>query len=567
MALFRRSAVVLLALLVGLCGHPYGASRNPIRARHGIVGSANEAASRVGVAILQQGGNAVDAAIAVGFALAVTYPAAGNLGGGGFMVLRLADGRETTIDYRETAPSAASRDMFLDDAGAAVAERSRVGALAAGIPGSIAGLAYAHEKYGRLPWAALIAPAVTLARDGIEVDWELAKELAAKRTTLARFPASARVFLKADGTAPVAGDRLVQPDLARTLSTIAEQGPAVFYRGAIADQIVAEMARTGGLITKTDLAAYQAKERPPVAGTFRGCRIITIGPPSSGGVALLELLNVLEGYPLGEYGHNSSRAMHLMAEAERRVYADRSEWLGDPDFVEVPVSGLVSKRYAQHIREAIPETRATLSSDVKPGRPRDFEHSETTHYSVVDADGNAVATTTTLNGAFGSGQMVTGAGFLLNNEMDDFSAKPGTPNMFGLTGGDANAISPGKRMLSSMTPTIVAKDGRTLLVLGSPGGSRIITTVLQVVLNVLEFGMDVQEAVDAPRFHHQWQPDVIRVERQGFPADVVTALGAMGHTIQVQEDMGDVHAIMIDPTTGLRLGASDPRMDGRTIGY
>ena len=304
-----------------------------------------------------------------------------------------------------------------------------------------------------------------------------------------------------------------------------------------------------------------------MVGWYRGHRVISMAPPSSGGIALVQLLNILEGYPLAEYGHNSSRSIHLVAEAARRVYADRSEWLGDPEFFSVPVAGLLSRRYADSLRSGISETRATLSREVKPGEPRTFEPSETTHYSVVDADGNAVATTTTLNGSYGNGQVVTGAGFLLNNEMDDFSAKPGTPNMFGLVGGEANAVGPGKRMLSSMTPTILVKDGKTRLVVGSPGGSRIITTVLQVVLNVVDFKMNVQQAVDAPRFHHQWLPDAIRLESQGFPADVVTALEAMGHSTEVGDDMGDVHAIMIDPATGLRLGASDPRQDGRTLGY
>ena len=532
-----------------------------------MVGSTDEFASRAGLHILQHGGNAIDAAVAVGFALAVTHPAAGNLGGGGFMVIRMADGRETTIDYREVAPAGALRDMFLDSAGEPVSDRSLVGPLASGVPGSVAGMALAHRRYGRLPLAVVMAPAIALARDGFDVSWALADSLKSAQSLLARFPGSARAFQRADATMPGPGDRLVQPDLATTLTLIAEQGPDAFYKGAIADLIAAEMARSGGLITKADLAAYTARERPPIIGTYRGYRVISMPPPSSGGIALVQLLNILESFPLADYGHNSSRAIHLVAEAARRVYADRSEWLGDPDFFKVPVTGLLSRRYADTLRRGISETRATPSQEVKPGQPRDFEQSDTTHYSVVDAEGNAVATTTTLNGSYGSGQIVAGAGFLLNNEMDDFSAKAGTPNMFGLIGGEANAVGPGKRMLSSMTPTILVKDGKTRLVVGSPGGSRIITTVLQVVLNVLDFKMNVQEAVDAPRFHHQWLPDAIRLERQGFPADVVTALEAMGHTTEVGDDMGDVHAIMIDEATGLRLGASDPRLDGRTLGY
>jgi gamma-glutamyltranspeptidase/glutathione hydrolase len=412
-----------------------------------------------------------------------------------------------------------------------------------------------------------MAPAIALARDGFDVSWALADSLKGAQRLLTKLPSSASAFTRADGALPGPGDRLAQPDLARTLSLIAREGPDAFYKGAIADLIAAEMARSGGLITKADLSAYAPRERPPVVGSYRGYRVVSMPPPSSGGIALVQLLNILEPFPLADYGHNSSRSVHLVAEAARRVYADRSEWLGDPDFVDVPVTGLLSRRYADALRSGISETRATPSREIKPGKPRGFEPSETTHYSVVDADGSAVATTTTLNGSYGSGQMVTGAGFLLNNEMDDFSAKPGVPNMFGLIGGQANAVAPGKRMLSSMTPTILVKDGKTRLVAGSPGGSRIITTVLQVVLNIVDFKMSVQQAVDAPRFHHQWLPDAIRLESQGFPADVVTALEAMGHATEVGADMGDVHAIMIDEATGLRLGASDPRQDGRTLGY
>ena len=568
MASTRRLRLILLALVAAVAvAHPRGASGEPVRARHGMVGSADEHASRAGLRVLQQGGNAVDAAVAVGFALAVTHPAAGNLGGGGFMVIRLADGRETTIDYREAAPAGARRDMFLDSAGQPVADRSLIGPLASGVPGSVAGMALAQKRYGRLPLADVMAPAIALARDGFEVSWALADSLKGAQNLLAQSPATARAFRRADGTMPDPGDRLVQRDLAATLTLIADQGPDAFYKGAIADLIAAEMARSGGLITKADLSAYTPRERVPIIGSYRGHRVVSMPPPSSGGIALVQLLNILERFPLAAYGHNSSRSIHLVAEAARRVYADRSEWLGDPDFFDVPVAGLLSRRYADALRSGISETRATSSRDVKPGQPRTFEHSETTHFSVVDADGNAVAATTTLNGSYGNGQMVTGAGFLLNNEMDDFSAKPGTPNMFGLIGGEANAVGPGKRMLSSMTPTILVKDGKTRLVVGSPGGGRIITTVLQVVLNVVDFKMNVQEAVDAPRFHHQWLPDVIRLERQGFPADVVTALEAMGHTTEVGADMGEVHAIMIDEATGLRLGASDPRQDGRTLGY
>ncbi|MGH9160678.1 MAG: gamma-glutamyltransferase [Vicinamibacteraceae bacterium] len=545
---------------------PGGAPHAPVRARHGMVGSTEVHASQVGIDVLKRGGNAIDAAVAVGFTLAVTHPAAGNLGGGGFMVIRLADGRTTAVDYRETAPARAARDMFLDAQGDAVPDRSRIGPLAAGVPGSVAGLVYAQEKYGRLPLADLLQPAVDLAEKGFVVSEALAGSLANAKALLETFPASARVFLT-NGKPYTAGDRLVQRDLARTLRLIASRGADGFYRGPVAEMIDAEMKRTGGLITKADLGAYRAVERKPLHGTYRDVEIIGMPPPSSGGVALIQLLNVLSAYPIEKLGHNSPKTLHLMVEAMRRVYADRSKWLGDPSFFDVPVAGLTSPRYAVALRQSIDPEHATPSTAVQPGQPADFESSQTTHYSVVDAEGNAVATTTTLNGSYGNGMVVPGAGFLLNNEMDDFSAKPGVPNMFGLIGDRANEVQPRKRMLSSMTPTIVTREGRAHLVLGSPGGSRIITTVLQVLMNVVDHGMNVQEAVDAPRFHHQWLPDYIRIERRGFPKSVLSALEAQGHAIEAQGDMGDVHAILIDQQSGMLSGASDPRMDGRTLGY
>ncbi len=564
----RTCLVAALVAILPISSSPTvrAASREPVRAVHGMVGSTSALASAVGVDVLKRGGNAVDAAVAVGFALAVVHPQAGNIGGGGLMLIRFADGRETAIDYREIAPRAATRDMFLDSAGHVVPERSLVGPLAAGVPGSVAGLAYAQRKYGRLPWAAVVEPAIRLADRGFEVSWALARSLEGSTALLERFPESARVFTRS-GRGYRAGERFVQPELAATLRLVRDRGADGFYRGPVADRIVAEMQRTGGLISREDLAAYTPVERRPIHGTYRGYGITAMPPVSSGGIALIEALNILEAYPIGELGHNSSRTIHLVVEAARRVFADRSEWLGDPAFFEVPAEGLVAKPYAALRRSTIDETHATRSADVKPGSPGADESPETTHYSVMDADGTAVATTTTLNGSYGNGQTVPGAGFLLNNEMDDFSAKPGVPNMFGLIGGAANAVEPGKRMLSSMTPTIVTKDGRTFLVVGSPGGSRIITTVLQVVMNVIDHHMSVQEAVDAPRVHHQWVPDVIRLERRGFPADVIVNLERLGHRTEVLPDMGDVHAILIDPATGLRLGASDPRMDGKTIGY
>jgi gamma-glutamyltranspeptidase/glutathione hydrolase len=566
----KNSQILLIIAILGLAilpvALPQAASHAPVRAAHAIVGSTEVHASQAGLDVIQRGGNAVDAAVAVGFALAVTHPAAGNIGGGGFMVIRFADGRSTTIDYRETAPAKATRDMFLDASGNPVTERSLIGPLASGTPGSVAGLTYVQKKYGKLTLAQVMAPAIDLAENGFPVSDNFEHNLGAGRKLLDRFPESARIFTK-DGQPYLAGDRFVQKDLAKTLRLIAEKGADAFYRGPIADLIAAEMTRAGGLITKADLAAYKPAERPAITGTYRGFDIIAMPPPSSGGIALIQTLNILEGFPLKDSGPGSSKTIHLMAEAERRVYADRSEWLGDPDFFKVPVKGLLAKSYAEALRKTIDPNKATPSADVKPGKPLDFESTQTTHYSVIDADGTAVTTTTTLNGGFGNGEVVPGAGFLLNNEMDDFSVKPGTPNMFGLIGGTANAIEPGKRMLSSMTPTIIVKDNKPYLVVGSPGGSRIITTVLQVIVNVLDHGMNVQEAVDAPRFHHQWLPDYIRVEKQGFPKDVVSALEALGHKVQAQENMGDVQAIWIDPKTNVRYGASDPRADGRTLGY
>jgi gamma-glutamyltranspeptidase / glutathione hydrolase len=563
----RHSEVVAVVVSILIASVVLPASRTPVHARHGMVAAADPLAARVGVDVLRAGGNAVDAAVAVGFALAVTYPYAGNIGGGGFMVIRLADGRETTIDFRERAPSRAARDMFVDDSGHVVPERSQVGALAAGVPGSVAGLAYARSHYGTRPLAQLVTPAVTLARDGFEVSWQLSGSLTHSKSLLSKFPASLRAFYTADGSAPQAGDRLTQSDLAVTLQRIADQGPDAFYRGAVADLIVAEMQRTGGLISKDDLASYRPVERPPVTGTYRGYRIVSMAPPSSGGVAIIELLNVLEGFPLSDYGAGSSRTMHVLAEAERRVFADRAQWIADPDFVRVPLAGLTSRAYAESLRRGIDPTHATPSSAVGAGTPTAYESNETTHYSVVDASGNAVAVTTTINGGYGNGQLVPGAGFLLNNEMDDFTARPGQPNSAGLVTGTTNAIAPGKRMLSSMAPTIVVKDGRNWLVTGSPGSGMIISTVLQTIVNMIDFGMNVQEAVDAPRMHHQWQPDVLQLERPGFPADVVHALEALGHTTRIVDEIGEAQAIAIDPATGVRLGAADPRGAGAAIGY
>ncbi|MDE3155842.1 MAG: gamma-glutamyltransferase [Acidobacteriota bacterium] len=536
----------------------------PVAARHGMVASSSPIASQVGVDIMRKGGNAVDAAVAVGFAEAVTHPFAGNLGGGGFMVIHLADGRDTTIDYREVAPGKATRDMYLDAHGNPT-DQSRVGPLAVGVPGSVAGLAYAERKYGKLKLADVIAPAIALAEHGFILNEAEAASMARAKVLFEKWPATAKIFLK-DGQPYRAGDRFVQTDLARSLRLIAEQGPDAFYHGHIADQIVAEEQAHGGLITKADLAAYKPVERKPITGTYRGYGIVSMPPSSSGGIAIVELLNILEGFPIAKDGFNTPETIHLMAEAEKRVYADRSKWLGDTAFFHVPEAGLESKKYAATLRAQI-GPRATPATAIQPGQPALHESKQTTHYSVVAPDGSAVSTTTTLNGGYGNGEVVAGAGFLLNNEMDDFSAKPGAPNMFGLIGGTANAIEPGKRMLSSMSPTIVTKNGKVFLVVGSPGGSYIITAVLQVIMNVVDHGMNIQQAVDAPRFHDQWLPDYIRIERQGFPPDVVAALEKMGHQVKAEANMGDVEAVMIDPRTGMLYGASDPRGGGKAVGY
>ncbi len=562
------SVFLLFALLICLPAPQAAAppiSAEPVAGAHGMVASSSPIASQVGVDILKKGGNAVDAAVAVGFALAVTHPAAGNLGGGGFMVIRLANGRATTIDFREVAPKAATRDMYLDAKGDAT-DKSRVGPLAVGVPGSVAGLALAEQEYGTLKLADVMAPAIDLAANGFVLSDRLAHSLASARPLFETFPASAAKFLKNDQPYQP-GDRFAQPDLAGTLRLISEHGASAFYRGPIAQQIAAEMKAHGGLITTADLADYKPVERQPIEGTYRGYGLISMPPASSGGIALVELLNILEGYPIAKDGFNTPKTIHLMVEAEKRVYADRSKWMGDTAFFHVPTGGLTSKAYAASLRAGIDPNHATPSSAIAPGEPIAYESTQTTHYSVVDADGSAVAVTTTLNGGFGNGEVVAGAGFLLNNEMDDFSAKPGTPNMFGLTGGEANAIQPGKRMLSSMSPTIVTKGDKVFLVLGSPGGSRIITTVLQVIVNVIDHGMNLQQAVDAPRFHHQWLPDDIRIERKGFPPSLVQALEKMGYQVKAESDMGDVEAIEIDPKTGMRDGAADPRAGGKAVGY
>jgi gamma-glutamyltranspeptidase/glutathione hydrolase len=539
---------------------------HPVFAENGMVASQEAEATRIGVEILEAGGNAADAAVAVGFALAVTLPRAGNLGGGGFMLIHDAGSGETVaLDFREMAPAAAFRDMYLDDKGEVDQQRARFSHLSVGVPGTVAGLALALEKYGRMSLAQVLAPAIRLAEEGILVNRGLADSLEERRERLSRWPAGKAIFFKPDGSAYRAGERLVQADLARSLRLIAEQGPAAFYRGDIAEKIAAEMAANGGLITKQDLAAYKAVLRAPVTGRYRGYEIASMPPPSSGGVHLVQILNILEGFPLGELGHNGAQTIHVMAEAMKLAYADRSQHLGDPDFWKVPVKGLTSKSYAEALRRRIDPKRAAPAAEIAPGDPLPYESNETTHFSVMDRAGNVVSATYTINFSYGTGIVAAGTGILLNNEMDDFSAKPGVPNAYGLIGGAANAVEPAKRPLSSMTPTIVFKDGRPLLATGSPGGSRIITTVLQVILNVVDHGMNVAAASAAPRVHHQWLPDELRVER-GLSPDTLAALEALGHKVAVKNAMGSTQSILRG-TVGL-TGASDPRRPGAlTLGY
>ncbi len=527
-----------------------------VTALHGMVVSASSIASEAGRDVLAAGGNAVDAAIATGFALSVTYPVAGNLGGGGFMVIRRPDGRATTIDFREMAPRAATPEMFTDPSGTYSATIHHDSYKSVGVPGTVAGFALAHRKYGRTEWTRLVNPAVRLAGDGFDVPSGLATSLAGAIRYLGAYPASLTAFYR-NGQPYAVGDRLRQPDLASTLTRIRDQGQDGFYRGETARLLAAEMRRSGGLITEDDLTRYEAKERAPIRGTYRGYEIISMPPPSSGGVAMVEMLNILEGYDLAAAGHNSTRYVHLVVEAMRLAFLDRARFMGDPDFTAPPIERLTSKAYAAELRKTILEDRPS------PSRPAQVaerhESDQTTHFSVVDAEGMAVSVTYTLENGYGLGAVVPGAGFLLNNEMGDFNGKPGLTDSTGLIGTDPNLARPGKRMLSSMTPTIIAKDGKLVAVVGSPGGRTIINTVLQVVLNLADGGMGIQDAVNAPRFHHQWLPDIVSVERKGFSPSTVAALEAMGYKIRLGGAQGTAHSILVDAKSGARVGAADPR--------
>jgi gamma-glutamyltranspeptidase / glutathione hydrolase len=563
----KRALSFLLILSIAIPA--WAAAPQPVRAKNGMVASTSEIASRVGADVMRRGGNAVDAAVAVALALAVTWPSAGNLGGGGFMLVRKADGTSEAIDYRERAPLAATRDMYLDAQGNVIKGLSTDSYKAVGVPGTVAGLALAHKRHGKLPWADLVEPARKLAAEGFEVNYHLARGLSMESTRrkLGPWEESVRIFQR-NGKFYEMGERFVQPDLAAVLGRV-KNNPRDFYEGETARLIVADMKRSNGIITSEDLKRYEPTIRKPLTTTYRGHEIITMPMPSSGGIALIEMLNMLEPVDLPALGWHSSRYVHTLVETMRRAFADRAEFLGDTDFAKgVPVKGLSSRQYALERRKSIDPLRATSSKDIGPGQPARYESMETTHFTVIDGEGNVVSNTYTLNDGYGSGITARGTGVILNNEMDDFTSKPGVPNDYQLIQGEANAIEPQKRPLSSMTPTIVLKDGKVLFAVGSPGGPTIINTVLQVVLNVIDFGMDIQAAIAAPRFHHQWLPDEIYWEEFEFNADTRQTLERMGHKFREKPgNLGDAQGIMIDPRTGVRMGASDPRLGGVPVGY
>ncbi|MCK4305230.1 MAG: gamma-glutamyltransferase [Candidatus Eisenbacteria sp.] len=596
--LARQSAVLLLLLLMPLPALPptseqaWAASPPPIVATDGMVVSESPEASRVGVEVLKNGGNAVDAAVAVHFALAVTYPQAGNLGGGGFVLIRMADGTTEAIDFRETAPAAAHRDLFRGADGQINPRLSTETLLGTAVPGSVAGMAMAHERHATRPWKELLQPAIRLAQQGFPVQRYMSRHLKRLQVRLGRHAETTRILLR-DGEFWAEGDTLCQLDLGETLSRLARFGPIEFYDGETAELFLAEMARGNGIITDEDLRGYRPKIRQVLAGSYRGWKILTMPPPSSGGIALLQMLSFLEPFSIGEMGPLSSRSCHLLTEAMKRAFADRAEFLGDADYTPVPVQGLLNPVYLDSLRGGIDPERATPSLEAGPGLPPGSarfyqatggtpgpsireraahndgrEGRQTTHFSVVDAEGNAVAVTTTLNTNYGNGIMVTGAGFLLNNEMDDFAAAPGSPNYYGLIQGRANAVRPFARPLSSMTPTIVLRDNDLALVLGSPGGPKIITSVFQTLVNVIDYGMDIQQAIDTPRIHHQWWPDTLRVEPYALVADVTESLEAKGHSMAGAWYWSSVQAIQVAGSgeERLLLGASDPRRNGCPAG-
>ena len=574
--IFRLVAVAVAVFPLGQSSAADGL--RPVHAKHAMVVSVHQEASKAGASIMQRGGNAVDAAVATGFALAVVHPAAGNIGGGGFMLLRLATGETHFLDYREKAPKTATRDMYLDAQGNVIPDASLVGYKAIGVPGSVAGLVYAQKHWGKLPLRTVMQPAIRLAREGVRLTYEEAQSMH-HDGHLAEFPDSKRIFQR-NGKFYQPGEIFRQPALARTLERIAAN-PNDLYKGAMARELAADIQQGGGLITAQDLAEYEVKERPTVRGTYRGYEIFSAPPPSSGGVTLLEMLNILEGYNLAKLGDRSADSIHLTTEAMRRAFYDRAEFLGDPDFSQLPIPQLIDKKYAEAWRSSLEMMRSSASKELR--RPSGFgqlereaalhgpytgpEPENTTHYSAVDPQGNAVAVTTTLNDGFGSRVTSGKLGFLLNDEMDDFTSKPGVPNGYGLIQGEANAIEPGKRPLSAMAPTIVLKDRKLFLVLGSPGGPRIISTVANVLMGVVDYGLDIQQAVNAPRFHHQWEPDQIYIEKTGISLDTLKLLEARGHKIQMNGYWSDAECIAIDLATGERLGAPDGRNGGKAVGF
>jgi len=568
--LFSPRRIYILIWILGLlsCRNIPG-SNNAVKpigtiAHEAMVVSAHPLASKVGVEILKNGGNAVDAAIGVQYALAVVFPVAGNIGGGGFMLVREHTGKTSALDFREKAPSAAHRDMYLDENGELIQDLSWLGHLAAGVPGTVNGMFKAHEKMGSLPMEDLIQPAIDLAKDGFLLTEKEAEGLNYAAERLEKYNTEETAYIAAEAWKP--GDKIVLSDLAATLTRIRDNGNAGFYEGKTADLIVEEMERGKGIITKQDLKDYEAVWRTPVSGSYRNYEVHSMPPPSSGGIALISLLQSVEPYPIGEYGHNSTKAIHLLTEAERRVYADRATHLGDIDFYPVPMEGMLDPDYIVARMDDYDPQKASDSEQIASGTPMLKESEQTTHFSIVDAQGNAVSVTTTINGGYGSYVVVGGAGFLLNNEMDDFSAKPGEANMYGLIGAEANAIAPGKRMLSSMTPSIVEKDGKLFMVVGTPGGSTIITSVFQNILNVIDYGMGMQEAVASPRIHHQWKPDMIYYESGALSPQIMRELGEMGHSLQDRGNIGRVDAILVLPDGKLEGGA-DPRGDDSAQGY
>jgi gamma-glutamyltranspeptidase/glutathione hydrolase len=557
-------AIAGIVLQAAQLGAQTADSAGMVVSKRGIVISSSSLASGVGASVLRRGGNAVDAAVATAFALAVTYPGAGNIGGGGFMVVRLKNGTATTIDYRERAPLASTQTMYLDANGKINRSLTATGYLAPGVPGTVRGLGLAHRKFGKLPWREVVMPAALLASKGFALDSGLARSLTREVSqAMKSYPASVAAYGKAGGASWAAGDTIVLADLGRTLTAIANEGPNVFYTGWIADSIADDMQRNGGLISKKDLSTYQAKERAPIRGHYHGYDIVTMPPPSSGGVAMVEMLNILSRFDIQKEGRWSPETLHLMIEAMRRAYADRARYLGDPDFVKMPLSRLTSTQYAATLAAHIDRAKATssveLGKDIVTPTSVATESDETTQFSVVDKDGNAVSNTFTLEGGYGSHVVVRGAGFLLNNEMGDFNKKPGETNVQGDIGTPANIIAPGKRMLSSMSPTIVTRNGKLFMVTGSPGGRTIINTVTEVVLNATGFGMNAREAVDAPRLHHQWLPDVATFEHDAIPDSTAARLRAMGHTVELRGRQGDAHTIIFDPKTKTAYGANDRR--------